>query len=155
MSDQERNDIQLANNIKALGFWVVVLFILLVVTAPKAQAYEEVVTAAVVESTPWFNKNRQYTKQCFGQGPNECEYVPAPPQYYRTTFQNGQHQITILTQVQFPVDVWFDLTRNCDNGECKYLRALPSKYQSPETLAIDEIMKKEQLRYLLRPQQMY
>ena len=155
MSDQERNDIQLANNIKALGFWAIVLFGLLVLTAPKSYAYQEVVTASVVESAEWFNGSRQYTKQCFGQGPNECEYVPAPAQYYRTTFQNGRHQITILTQVQFPVDVWFDLTRDCDKGECKYLRAIPSQYQSPESLAIDEITKKEQLRYLLRPNQMY
>ena len=155
MSEQEQHDIRLANNVRAFGFWIAVLFILLVATAPKAQAYEEVLTMSVVESTPWYNKNRQYSKQCFDQGPNECEYVPAPPQYYQTTFQDGRRQVTILTQVQFPVDVWFDLTRNCDKSECKYLRALPSHYQSPETLAIDEIVKKEQIRYLLRPQQLY
>ncbi len=156
MSDHDQDSTKLADNIRIFGFWAIILLGLLFLTAPiKAVAYEEVVTMAVVESTPWFNKNRQYTKQCFGQGPNECEYIPAPTEYYRTTFQDGKRQVSILTQVQFPVDVWFDLTRNCDQGECKYLRAMPSQYQSPESLAIDEITKKEQLRYLLRPQQLY
>lgn len=141
--------------IKSVIFWVVAAIIGLIATLPNANAQAQIVTAAVISSDPWHGNSRSFTKKCFGGEANECKYVGADPEYFKTTFQGNGYQFTILTHVQMPVDVWFDVTRSCSNGDCEYLKARPSKYQSPESLAIQEILLKEQIRYVTDPHRLY
>lgn len=135
-------------------FWMLLLGLILRFGVPFAHAEDELVVANVVSSVPYYGKNQTYSKQCL-EGTNRCWLIGDPPKYYATTFTNGRVQFLILTVAQFPHDVWFDVIRNCDTGKCVYKSAIMSKYQSPETLAIDEIVSREQTRYLQNPRRMY
>ena len=142
--------------VNAVIFWAVVLIIALFVTKP-AQAADETLLVNVVQSSPYYGKNQKYNKECYelDNGNTRCFLVGETPKYYATTFTNGRQQFTILTVAQFPHDVWFEVIRNCDTGKCKYKSAIMSKYQSPETLAIDEIISREQQKYLNNPRRLY
>lgn len=135
-------------------FWMLIFGLVLRFGVPSAQAADETVVASVVSSVPYYGKNQTYSKQCL-EGTNRCWLVGDMPKYYATTFTNGRVQFLILTVAQFPHDVWFDVVRNCDTGKCVYKSAIMSEYQSPETLAIDEILAREQNRYLQNPKRMY
>ncbi len=139
--------------INAAIFWMVVLCSALFITAP-AKAADDLVVAAVVESNPYYGANQQYVEYC-KPGTHKCWLVPMPAEWFATTFTNGREQFTILTKAQFPHDIWFDITRNCDTGECKYKSAILSSYQSSETLAIQEILQREQQKYLQNPNRLY
>lgn len=153
MTSSERIDKFLAELFKSVVFWVVAAICFLSLSA-VCYAEDEHILAAVVESNPYYGKSQNYSKRCI-EGTTRCWLIGDPPEYYATTFTNGRLQFTILTAAQFPHDLWFDIVRNCDSGKCAYKSAVLSQYQSPETLAIDEIQKQEQLRYLLNPKRMY
>ena len=140
----------------AVFFLTFLCLISLYFTRP-AQAADEVVVANVVQSTPYYGKNQGYHKECITNeyGNEKCFLVGDMPKSYVTTFTNGREQFTMFTQVQFPHDVYFDVTRNCDSGRCVYKSAIMSQYQSPETMAIDEIIAREQQRYLNDPRRLY
>lgn len=140
--------------IKAVAFWFVAFVFALFFTAPKAEAADETVLASVISSSPYYGKRQNYTKHC-EEGTTRCFLIGDTPQYYATIFTNGRVQFTVLTAAQFPIDVWYNVVRNCDTGTCYYRSAIMSDYQSPETLAIDEIQKREQIRYLLDPKRKY
>jgi hypothetical protein len=104
----------------------------------------EVVTAAVVFSDPHYpGGNQKYTRHCDRFG---CTYIGEEATQFKTVFQNGFSQIVLITKRQLPQDVWYDLTRECDNSKCTYTSVVVSDYQSPETLAIHEILDKERRR---------
>ena len=149
-----KEDQRFAELVKSVAFWAVALIGLLFITAPKVNAADEQILASVVSSSPYYGKRQNYTKHCV-EGTDRCFLIGDTPEYYVTTFTNGRAQLTVLTSAQFPIDVWFDIVRNCDTGTCYYRSAIMSSYQSPESLAIDEIQKREQLRYLLNPKRMY
>lgn len=143
---------------KSVVFWAVVLIAALYFSKP-AVAADEVILANVIQSAPYYGEGQEYKKQCVAltDGNTKCFLMGQPPKYYATTFTNGRLQFTILTKAQFPHDVWFEVVRNCDGPEddCVYKSAIMSKYQSPETMAIDEILSNEQRRYLNNPRRMY
>lgn len=138
-------------------FFLVFLSILSLYFTRPAEAADETVLVNVVQSTPYYGKNQKYNRECvqLTDGNTKCFLVPEMPDYYATTFTNGRIQFTILTAAQFPHDVWFNVVRNCDTGKCEYKSAIMSEYQSPETMAIDEILAREQQRYLNNPRRMY
>ena len=143
-----------AKMISTVAFWIVAMVFCLFITGPNAQAADEEVLVSVISSYPYYGKRQNYTKHCV-EGTTRCFLIGDTPQYYATIFTNGRVQFTVLTAAQFPIDVWFNVVRNCDTGTCYYRSAIMSEYQSPETLAIDEIQKREQLRYLLDPKRKY
>lgn len=153
-TDSNHEELRLINVAKDAMFWIIVLLSLLWFTTPNAKAADEEIVAAVISSTPYYGKRQTYSKHCV-EGTTRCFLIGDTPQYYATTFTNGRVQFTVLTVAQFPIDVWFDVVRNCDDGKCVYRSAIMSQYQSPESLAIDEIQKREQVRYLLDPKRMY
>lgn len=144
--------------IKSVVFWAIVLIAALFITRP-AQAADELLLVNVVQSEPYYGNGQEYKKECVqvDNGNTRCFLVGQPPKYYATTFTNGRQQFTILTKAQFPHDVWFEVVRNCDGpgDDCTYKSAIMSQYQSPETMAIDEILAREQRRYLNNPRRMY
>jgi hypothetical protein len=139
--------------VKATLFWLIVLLSAAFFTAP-VYADDEQILAQVSSSLPYYGKNQKYSKQCL-EGTSRCWLIGEPPKYYATTFTNGRQQFTILTLAQFPHDLWFDVVRNCDTGKCYYHSAILSEYQSPETLAIQEILQREQHQYLNNPHRLY
>ena len=139
--------------VKSVIFWAVALATMLFFTGP-VKAADDVVVAAVVESNPYYGANQEYVKYC-KPDTHKCWLVPMPAEWFATTFTNGREQFTILTKAQFPHDIWFDVTRNCDTGECTYKSAILSSYQSSETLAIQEILQREQQKYLQNPNRLY
>lgn len=143
--------------LKSIIFWLV-FFGCLLVFVDNAKAEDEVILANVIQSAPYYGeKGQEYIEQCDARSTpsRKCTWVGKPAEYFATTFTTGMEQITILTKSQFPHDIWFEITRNCDSGSCKYKRAILSQYQSPETLAIDEILTSEQRRYQNNPRRMY
>lgn len=142
--------------VQAAVFWMVVLIGALFLTKP-VYAADERLLAQVLTSSPYYGKNQKYEKECYAldDGNTKCWLMPQPPKYFATTFTNGRQQFTVLTTAQFPHDQWFDVVRNCDTGKCYYKSAIVSEYQSPETRAIDEILTREQQRYLNNPRRLY
>jgi hypothetical protein len=146
--------VSVRSQIFTAAFWTLAAIGALWSSSPKA---DEVVLANVISSTPYYGENQKYEKKCYllDNGNTKCFLQGEKPKYYATTFTNGRVQFLILTKAQFPIDVWFEVTRDCSNDPCTYKRAVMSKYQSPETLAIDEIQTREQRRYINDPRRMY
>ena len=129
-----------------------------ILTTPYVKAAEETILMNVSSSSPYYEHGQPYEKECIrvSNGHQKCFLVPQPPEYYATVFVNGRDQITILTKAQFPHDVWFDVVVDCKEDDiCHYKSAIMSEYQSPETMAIDEIITNEQRKYLLNPRRLY
>jgi hypothetical protein len=144
--------------VKNMIFNVIILFafLFLVLKANEVHAEREEIWVTVIASEPYYGENQDYVRKCFKNFGCKMEGVPA--EFYATTFTNGRVQFTILTKAHFANSVWFDVVRDCateERDECEYLSAKMSRYQSVETLAINEILTNEQRKYLLNPRRMY